>query len=452
VLWTIADVASATRGRRASGHPEAELVRVTLDSRRTEPGDLFVAVVAERDGHDFASAALAAGAGAVLVEAGRAGGLPPDAGVIEVADTGAALLDLGRAARRRLQAPVIGVTGSVGKTSTKDLAAAALARRWRVTASERSFNTELGVPLTLANAADDTEVAVIEMGARGPGHIALLCDVARPGIAVVTVVAAVHTELFGSIEAVALAKGELVESVPDHGSAVLNADDRAVAAMAGRAASGVDILRYSAAGDPSADVVATEVDLDDELHPSLSLRTPWGDARVRLAVRGVHQVGNALAAATAALVCDVPLAEVVDALATASISPWRMALERTPEGARVLNDAYNANPTSMAAALRSLARLPASRRIAVVGEMAELGPDGPQAHRDIAGLAAELGIDLVVVGTPLYERPVAEDLDAAWDALARIGPLGPGDALLIKASRVAGLERLAGRLVAPAPL
>jgi UDP-N-acetylmuramoyl-tripeptide--D-alanyl-D-alanine ligase len=163
-------------------------------------------------------------------------------------------------------------------------------------------------------------------------------------------------------------------------------------------------------------------------------------------------VGNALAAATAALVCDVPLAEVVDALATASISPWRMALERTPEGARVLNDAYNANPTSMAAALRSLARLPASRRIAVVGEMAELGPDGPQAHRDIAGLAAELGIDLVVVGTPLYERPVAEDLDAAWDALARIGPLGPGDALLIKASRVAGLERLAGRLVAPAPL
>jgi UDP-N-acetylmuramoyl-tripeptide--D-alanyl-D-alanine ligase len=450
VLWTIADIASATRGRRVSGHPEAELVRVTLDSRRTGPGDLFVAVVAERDGHDFAGAALAAGAGGVLVEAGRASGLPPDAGVVEVVDTGAALLDLGRAARRRLQAPVIGVTGSVGKTSTKDLAAAALARRWRVTASERSFNTELGVPLTLANAADDTEVAVIEMGARGPGHIALLCDVARPGIAVVTAVAAVHTELFGSIEAVAAAKGELVESVPARGSVILNADDRAVAAMAVRAGPGVDILRYSAAGDTSADVAATEVDLDDELHPSLSLRSPWGSARVRLAVRGVHQVGNALAAATAALLCDVPLAEVADALATASISPWRMALERTPAGARVLNDAYNANPTSMAAALRSLARLPATRRIAVVGEMAELGPDGPQAHRDIAGLAADLGIALVVVGTPLYGRPVVDDLDAAWDALARFGPLGPGDAVLVKASRVAGLERLAGRLVAPA--
>jgi UDP-N-acetylmuramoyl-tripeptide--D-alanyl-D-alanine ligase len=166
-------------------------------------------------------------------------------------------------------------------------------------------------------------------------------------------------------------------------------------------------------------------------------------------VRGAHQVGNALAAATAALVCDVPLDDVVDALATASISPWRMALEQTPEGARVLNDAYNASPTSMAAALRSLARLPATRRIAVVGEMAELGPDGPQAHRDIAGLADDLGIDLVVVGTPLYGRPMEVDLDAAWEALARVGPLGPGDAMLVKASRVAGLERLVARLVAP---
>jgi UDP-N-acetylmuramoyl-tripeptide--D-alanyl-D-alanine ligase len=445
--WTIADVAAATKGRRVTGDPEAELGRVGLDSRLLGAGDLFVAIVAERDGHEYLRAAADAGAAAVLVEAGRAAAIPDGVGAVEVADTRAALLDLGRAARRRLQAPVIGITGSVGKTSTKDLLAAALSQKWRTAASDKSFNNELGVPLTLANAAEDTEAMVVEMGARGVGHIAALCEVARPGIGVVTAVAAVHTELFGSLEAVAQAKGELVEAIGERGAVVLNADDLAVAGMRRRARPSVDVLRYSAAGALDAEVVATDVVIDDDLHPSFVLHSPWGKGPVRLGVRGLHQVGNALAAATVALRCQVSLDEVTEALATAAISSWRMALGRAASGATILNDAYNANPTSMEAALRALARLPAERRVAVVGEMAELGSFAPESHRRMASIADELGIDLIVVGTPLYGRPVVAGVDQAVEMLESGGPLGPGDAVLVKASRVAGLERLAARLL-----
>lgn len=479
--WTVADIAAATAGRRVVGDPERDLSSVAIDSRRVRPGELFVALRAERDGHQFVGHAAAAGAGAALVDSrwlggeaaaggraivppGRLGrgegegqtsgpsspdGLPAGLAVVEVADTGAALLALGKAARRRLGAPVIGITGSVGKTSTKDLATAALARRWRTAASEKSFNNELGVPLTLANAPEDTEVAVVEMGARGPGHIALLSDVARPAIGVITAVAAVHTELFGTLTAIAAAKGELVEALPAGGTAVLNGDDPLVSAMAERAASGVGVLRFSASGDPGADVVAEEVVVGDDLRPRFRLRSPWGAAEVLLAVRGEHQVGNALAAASAALRCEVPLAEVVAALEAAHLSPWRMALERTPGGALVLNDAYNANPTSMEAAIRSLARLPAKRRVAVLGEMAELGDLAPGAHRRVAELAEELDLELVAVGTALYGRAPVADIDAALVALGGVASLGPGTAVLVKASRVCGLERLAERLVHP---
>ncbi|MBO0728469.1 MAG: UDP-N-acetylmuramoyl-tripeptide--D-alanyl-D-alanine ligase [Acidimicrobiaceae bacterium] len=470
--WTIADVAAATSGRRVAGNPEGELVAVAIDSRRVRRGELFVALRAERDGHQFVDHAAAAGAAAVLVDSRWLGDLAPAAGpailrsgegtgsvpalpdglaVVEVADTGTALLALGKAARRRLLATVIGITGSVGKTSTKDLTAAALSRRWRTAASEKSFNNELGVPITLANAAEDTEVAVIEMGARGPGHIALLSDVARPGIAVVTAVAAVHTELFGSLSAIAAAKGELVEALPAGGTAVLNGDDPLVSAMADRATPGVDVLRFSASGDRSADVVAERVVVEDDLRPRFRLRCPWGAASVYLGVRGQHHVSNALAAASAALRCDVPLTDVVAALEEAHLSPWRMALERTPSGAVVLNDAYNANPASMEAAIRSLARLPAHRRVAVVGEMAELGDLAPEAHRRVVELADQLGVELLAVGTTLYGPRPVPDIDAALDALGGTAPLGPGTAVLVKASRVAGLERLAERLVHPAP-
>jgi UDP-N-acetylmuramoyl-tripeptide--D-alanyl-D-alanine ligase len=461
--WTVADVAAATSGRRVVGDPETELTAVAIDSRKVRQGELFVALRAERDGHQFIGNAAAAGAAAALVdgrwlsneatavpgqgeESGLVPALPAGIAVVEVADTRAALLALGKAARRRLPAAVIGITGSVGKTSTKDLLAAALRRSWQTTASEKSFNNELGVPLTLANAAEDTEVAVIEMGARGPGHIALLSGVARPVMGVITVVAAVHTERFGSLDAIAAAKGELVEALPESGTAVLNGDDPRVSAMAERAGPGVGVLRFSAAGDPKADIVAEDVVVEEDLRSRFRIRCPWGAASVFLAARGAHQVGNALAAAGAALRCEVPLDQVVAALEEANLSPWRMALERTPGGAFVLNDAYNANPASMEAALRGLARLPAERRIAVLGEMAELGELAPGAHRRVAELANELHIELVAVGTSLYGRSPVADIDDAVAALGGTSSLGPGTAVLVKASRVAGLERLAQRL------
>jgi UDP-N-acetylmuramoyl-tripeptide--D-alanyl-D-alanine ligase len=352
-----------------------------------------------------------------------------------------ALLDLGRGARRRLPDRVVGVTGSVGKTSVKDLLAAALAPTFRVAASAGSFNNEFGVPLTLVNAADDAEAVVVEMGARGPGHVALLCDVAAPTIAVVTQVAAAHTAVMGDLDAIARSKGELVEALPSKGTAVLNAEDPRVAAMAARTSAAV--VRFGAGGD----VVAEDVRLDDELRPTFRLRTPAGDADVRLGVAGRHQVDNALAAAGAALAAGAPVESVAEGLGAARLSPMRMALGRSPSGAVVLNDAYNANPASMAAALRALAAVPARRRIAFLGTMAELGERAAAEHREVAALAAELGVQVVAVAEPAYGVEVVPDVDAAA-ARARDLGLGDGDAVLVKASRVARLERLADALLA----
>ena len=333
----------------------------------------------------------------------------------------------------------MGITGSVGKTSTKDLCAAALGTRLRVSASEKSFNNELGVPLTLVNAPAETEVAVIEMGARGPGHIASLCAVARPTIAVVTAVELVHAELMGDLDGIALCKSELPASLPDGGVAVLNAADPRVLDMAGRTGPGGS-LRHS--GQRGA---AEGVEVDDQLRPRFRLVSDWGSADVALAVRGVHQVGNALAAAAVALVCGVPVEDAADGLAAGELSPWRMDLRTAPTGARVLNDAYNAGPASVEAALRSLVTLDAVRFHAVLGPMAELGDAGPAEHRRIAAVADELGVGVVAFRTEDYGAPVVDDIDAA---VAALGSLGSGDAVLVKGSRVAGLERLAEALLA----
>jgi UDP-N-acetylmuramoyl-tripeptide--D-alanyl-D-alanine ligase len=400
---------------------------------------MFVAIKGERDGHLFVAAAVEAGAGAVMVETAQiAEGLPVPA--IVVGDTSAALLALGSAARARLAGEVVGITGSVGKTSTKDLTAAALGAGKQVTASERSFNNELGVPLTLANAAESTEVAVIEMGARGPGHIALLCSIARPTVAVVTAVAAAHTELFGTLDNIAVAKGELVEALPASGTAVLNGDDERVAAMAERNAGRT--LLYSTARSDS-DLFAENIRLDNQLRPSFKARTPWGNVFVSLGARGAHQVPNALAALGVAGVCGVDMERAAADLAQAKLSPWRMELTRTRGGAALINDSYNANPASMRAALDALASLPARRRVAVLGEMAELGERSDEEHVAIADYADSLGVDLITVGTAAYGREPVGGID---DAERLLADLSPEDAVLVKASRVAGLERLAERL------
>ena len=439
--FSLDDVAQATDGtvvrgvsdasaRAASGIERRGIERVTIDSRSVEPGDLFVAVVAERDGHDFAVDAVRRGAQAVLA----ARPLDLDVPVIVVGDTVEALTALGRTARDRLSGPVVGVTGSVGKTSAKDLLASICAVAGPVTASEKSLNNELGVPLTLINAAADTERTIVEMGARGVGHIAHLRDIARPTIGLVTVVAMAHTELFGSIDAVAAAKGELVEALPADGFAVLNANDERVAAMASR--TDAVVITYGAA----AHVRAEHVTLDEALRPRFTLVSDWGRVSVRLAVAGPHNVSNALGAAATALQMGVDLDQIAEGLELAALSPSRMAVRPVPSGGVVIDDAYNANPTSMRAALDSLAALDADRRVAVLGYMAELGSDAPAEHRAIADYARSLGIDVVAVGTDLYGIDPLEDVNAAIRTVA--APVR-GEAVLLKASRVAGLDRIA---------
>jgi len=430
-----ADLAAAVGGTLVG--PDVVVDGAAIDSRVVRPGQLFVPIVAERDGHAFVPGALAAGAAAYLAS---------DRGCVEAAggtavlvdDTLAALQAAGRLARTHLPAPVVGVTGSVGKTSVKDLLAAALAQRFATAASERSFNNEMGVPLTLLGAPDGTQAVVVEMGARGAGHIADLCAMASPTIGIVTRVAAAHTEAFGTVDDVARAKGELVEALPADGTAVLNADDSRVAAMAGRTAA--DVVTFGDAGD----VRAVDVVLDDDLRARFRLHSPWGDVDVSLGARGLHQVANALAAAAAALAAGCTPEGVAAGLSTAALSPWRMDLQRTASGARVLNDAYNANPASVTAALDSLAALPAARRTAVLGVMAELGPSSDDEHAAVGRRAAELGIRVIAVAAPAYGGEQVADLD---EALAALGPLDGDDAVLVKGSRVAGLERLAERLL-----
>jgi UDP-N-acetylmuramoyl-tripeptide--D-alanyl-D-alanine ligase len=423
------EIAKATGGVLSG--TDVEVSGATIDSRQVAAGQLFVPVVAARDGHDFVAAAVAGGAAAYLTSRGPLESV--DAAAVAVGDTVEALAAVGRLARTRLPERVVGITGSVGKTSVKDLLAAALGARWRTSASVGSFNNELGVPLTLVNAPDATEALVVEMGARGVGHIAQLCTLASPTVGVVTRVAAVHTEMFGSLEAVAAAKGELVEALPSGGYAILNAGDRFVAAMASRTTA--EAVTFGDGGDVRAESAA----LDDELRPSFRLVSPWGSAPVRLEVRGEHMIGNALAAAASALVCGVPVAGVAEALGAAALSRWRMDLVRMASGALVVNDAYNANPTSMAAALRALARLPARRRVAVLGPMAELGPASDEEHVAVGRLARDLGVEVIGVAAPAYGGTTVSGVD---DVPTALGPLGGGDAVLLKGSRVAGLERL----------
>ena len=283
------DIAKATGG--ALSGADVEVAGATIDSRQVVAGQLFVPVVASRDGHDFVAAAVAEGAAAYLTSARSIEGA--DAAAVEVGDTVEALADAGRHARTRLPERVVGITGSVGKTSVKDLLAVALAVRWRTSASAGSFNNELGVPLTLVNAADDTEALVVEMGARGVGHIAELSALASPTVGVVTRVAAVHTEMFGTLEEVAAAKGELVEALPAGGYAILNAGDALVAAMAS-APGGNRHVRRRRRG-------SRRVAGSGRRAPAVvPRRRPGASAPVRLPVRGEHMIDNALAAAAAA--------------------------------------------------------------------------------------------------------------------------------------------------------
>lgn len=480
IEMSLAEVAAVTGGRLHRATGDERVTAVEFDSRAVGPGGLFLALPGERvDGHDYAAAAVAAGAVAVLAarEVDAPAVLVPPApddpvatgSYLAAADrdgSGAAVLAaLARLAARNVAAltgstepatTVVGVTGSSGKTSTKDLLAAVLAPLGPTVAPPGSFNNELGLPWTALRAGPDTRHLVLELSARGPGHIAALCVVARPRIGVVLNVGRAHLGEFGSPEAIAEAKGELVEALPDGGVAVLNADDPAVAAMASRTAARV--VTVGRARD--AQVRADDVTLDAG-RARFRLVTPQGAARVALRLVGAHHVGNALAAAAVALELGATPDGVAASLSAAGpTSRWRMEVTERPDGVTVVNDAYNANPESMRAALQALVALggdPAGpgnagqrRTWAVLGRMGELGATAAAAHAEIAAAAAELGVDeLVTVDAPDYRagRAVA-DVDAALGLLR--AELAPGDVVLVKASRAAGLERLASALLARA--
>ena len=429
-----------------------------LDSRAVETDGLFVALPGENvDGHDYAAGAVEAGAAAVLAQR------PVGAPAVVVPDVAQALSALARHVVGSLERTrVVGLTGSQGKTGTKDLLAQVLATAGPTVATHGSFNNELGMPLTVLRATIDTEFLVLEMGARGIGHIRDLCAVARPDIALVLNVGKAHVGEFGSQEAIAQAKGELVESLAADGVAVLNADDPLVSAMASRTRARVSTYGEAAA----ADVRIERLHLDETGRPVFALVTSEGSADVRLQLLGEHQASNAAAAATVALALGLGLDEVAAALSAATnASRWRMETRERSDGVLVVNDAYNANPDSMRAALKTLASLGrgrggGARTVAVLGEMRELGESSREEHDAVGRLAVRLDIaQLLVVGEGARAIHLGACLEGSWAEESVFVPdvdaatawlhehVRPGDVVLVKASRAAALERVAAALL-----
>jgi UDP-N-acetylmuramoyl-tripeptide--D-alanyl-D-alanine ligase len=496
---TVAQVAEIVGGRLADITPaEAARAHITgtveFDSREVSPGGLFLALPGARtDGHDHAAAAVDNGAVAVL--AARPVGVPAivvtptsaarrhvSALEHDADGSGAAVLNalakLARAVAAELVAgglTIIGITGSSGKTSTKDLIAAVLAPLGAVVAPPGSFNNELGHPWTVLRATADTDFLVLEMSARRPGNIAELAAIAPPSIAVVLNVGTAHLGEFGSRDAIAATKAELPQSVPASGVVVLNVDDAAVAAMADKtAARVVRVSRAERTGAGPSDVWADPVRLDELARPRFTLHADGLEVPVRLAVHGDHQVANALCAAAVALECGASCAQIAEALAAAGpASPHRMQVSTRPDGVVVINDAYNANPDSTEAGLRALAWMAREggehagdrdrerRSWAVLGEMAELGDDTISEHDRIGRLAVRLDVSrLIVVGSGRSVRAMhhgavmegswgaeatqVENADAALELLR--AEVRPGDVVLVKASNAAGLGRLADAL------
>ncbi|MFB8241190.1 UDP-N-acetylmuramoyl-tripeptide--D-alanyl-D-alanine ligase [Kitasatospora purpeofusca] len=460
IALTLAEVAAAVGGTLADADPDALVTApVEVDSRKVRPGGLFAAFVGEHvDGHDYADRALAAGAVAVLASRPVGG---PTVLVDSVVD---ALGKLARAVVGRADAAVVALTGSAGKTSTKDLVAQLLQRLGDTVYPPGSLNNEIGHPMTALRVEDTTRHLVLEMGARHKGDIEYLTSITPPRIGLVLNVGTAHVGEFGSQEAIAEAKGELVEALPADGVAILNADDRLVRAMASRTKARVVYFGESA----EADVRALDVRLDSTGRPSFTLSTPAGSAPVQLRLYGEHHVSNALAAAAVATELGMTVDDTAEALSEAgALSRWRMEVVDRADGVTVVNDAYNANPDSMRAALRALismgGRGPERRRTwAVLGEMRELGEDSLAEHDAIGRLAVRLDVTKLVAvggreaacmelgarneGSWGEESVLVSDADAAVELLR--SQLRPGDVVLVKASRSVGLEKVAEALLA----
>jgi UDP-N-acetylmuramoyl-tripeptide--D-alanyl-D-alanine ligase len=427
---------------------------VTIDSRVAEPGSLFVALPGEHaDGHAFVGDALSRGAAGAIVDRRSVREEP----TIVVADAGRALLALAADERRAMTGvTVIGITGANGKTSTKDLAASVLSTRMPTHASPASFNNEIGLPLTLLGARADTEVIVAEMGARREGDVAALCTVASPGAVVVTNLGVAHMGIFGSWDAIVRSGAEPLEALGPDAVAILNADDPVVASLSSRTRARVRTFGLSA----GADVRAQDIALDEDGLASFTLAVGDERERVELAVPGEHMIANALAAAACGSELAISAAECAAALKGAHVSRWRMESFTTSGDVRVVNDAYNANPESMAAALKAARWMARGTRLAaVLGHMAELGPISLEEHERLGELVVRIGVERLVTVGPEAEqiaraaiREGALPADVAScgtpdEAVADLAAwMAPGDVVLVKGSRVAGLERVAEAL------
>ncbi|MGN0078544.1 MAG: UDP-N-acetylmuramoyl-tripeptide--D-alanyl-D-alanine ligase [Coriobacteriales bacterium] len=437
---------------------------ISWDSRSVQPGDLFMALPGERvDGNDYVAAAI--GAGAAMVVCTR----EPGANALAIAgefacplavvqDGVEALSNLAAYWRTTLRCVVVGVTGSTGKTSTKDLLLAVLGQRYRTHATKGNYNNELGIPYTVLTAPEDAEVLVVEMGMRGFGQIAAGCRIARPDVAVVTNVGVCHMELLGSRANIARAKGEMVAALEPTGMAVVNADDdmtQELLESAGAFERELRVMRFGCSED--ADVRAEQAELDADGCARFMLRLGEEEPfEVQLGMPGAHNVMNALAAAAVGSYLGESPQQIAAGLAQAGASKMRMELARTETGLTVINDAYNANPDSMRAALSTLAAMDCpGRRVAVLGDMGELGEDEAALHRQVGQAAAGSPLSLLLCAGPLAANIAAgareagaafavEEVAGIDEAVAFLkGWLQPGDTVLVKASRFMGFERIA---------
>ena len=473
IAFTAAEIAEITNGR-LDADPGITPLSVVTDSRDATPGSLYVAKPGEHaDGHDFVAAAFGNGSTLALVERPVAGPDGTRYPAVLVTDAVLAMGALAAEAVRRIRAArqaageeftVVGITGSAGKTTTKDLLAGVLAGRGNTIAPQGSYNGEIGVPLTVFKADGTTRFLVIEMGATGIGHIRYLADMVKPDIGVVLGVGTAHAGEFGGVENIARAKGELLEGLSATGTAIINLDDDRVAAMRGRTQA--EVLGYSAERRAGAAVQAVNPDTNPAGNPEFDLILPSGepDLHVSSKLIGAHHMGNLLAAAAAASAAGVPGRDIAASLSTqAAASRWRMERTERADGVTVINDAYNANPESMRAALRTLADLGRGRRTwAVLGAMLELGPESIREHTAVGTQVVRLNISrLVVVGKaarPLYVSAVqegswgdecsfAETIDEAYELLN--AELEPGDLVLFKSSNSVGLRHLGDRIALP---
>jgi UDP-N-acetylmuramoyl-tripeptide--D-alanyl-D-alanine ligase len=434
--------------RGESGTP----TRATIGSGETSPGDLFVGLQGERvNGGEFAPIAIEAGAWGVVVDRSLTSSLFANsaknqevsgggegAWVFAVEEPLAALQALARAWRRELGARVVGVTGSVGKTSVKDIARTLLPGR--VHANRENLNTEIGLPLTVLEAPDLTDVLVLEMAMRGAGQIAELAEIAEPEVAVITNVGPVHVELLGSVEAIAAAKAEILAALPADGTAVVPAD---AGLLEPHLAEAPRLLRFGLGGD----VFAVESEVVDGVTEAL-IEAPTGRQSFQFPFAEAHNLTNALAAVAAGVALGAPLAEMADRAENIGFSRFRGERLEMGDGIVLVNDCYNANPVSMRAALSHLASLEGERRIAVLGEMAELGPGAAGYHRQIGESARADGVDLLVgVGEPARDYDPDELVGTPEEAAEWLAAQAePGDTILIKGSRSAGLEAVAETL------